>query len=76
MGEPAKPGGYLYRELLSRAVAANVTLLRLVDELQLAETERSRSRLLLQAALAVAEQRDALAQIREVWSAYRGRSFA
>jgi hypothetical protein len=76
VGEPAKPGGYLYRELLARATGANQTLMRLLDEIGQAETERSRSRLLLQAALAVAEQRDALAQLREIWGAYRGRGFA
>ena len=76
MGEPSKPGGYLYRDLLARAVHANQELMRLVDELSLAESERARARLLIAAALQVAEQRDALAQIREIWSAYRGRGFA
>ena len=76
MGEPSKPGGYLYNELLARVVHTNQELMRVVDELSVAETERARSRLLIHAALQVAEQRDALAQIREIWSAYRGRSFA
>lgn len=76
MGDPPKPGGYLYRELLARAVRDNGVIVQVLDDMLDAPSERALARLVSKGALAVADQRDALARMREIWQEYRGRGFA
>lgn len=76
MGDPPKPGGYLYREMLARAEHSNGVIVQVLDDLLDAPSERALSRLVAKGALAIAEQRDALARLREIWQEYRGHDFA